>query len=147
MQGGILAQNHRQRIGRWGENVAAHYLEKKGYRILGCNIRTPRGEIDLVAAVDPTQRKEVVPSAEGVPYAASLVFVEVKTRTNGQFGLPEEAVDSRKLEHMFRSAESYLEQRPELGGQEWRIDVIAIQGRPGAKIEDVVIEHFENISA
>jgi putative endonuclease len=130
-----LAQNHRQRIGGWGERVAAYYLEKKGYRILARNVRTPRGEIDLVAEWK-----------DGVS-AASLVFVEVKTRTNIQFGLPEEAVDARKLEHVFLSAEAYLEGRSELNGQEWRIDVVAIQGRPGAKIEDVIIEHFENISA
>ena len=42
---------------------------------------------------------------------------------------------------------SYLQEHPELHGLEWRIDVIAIQGRPGEKVEDVHIEHFENISA
>jgi putative endonuclease len=76
-----------------------------------------------------------------------LVFVEVKTRTNASFGLPEEAVDARKLEHLFRAAEAYLQEREDLAGQDWRIDVIAIQGRPGEKVEDVHIEHFENISA
>lgn len=130
-----MSQNHQQRIGRWGERLAAHYLEKKGYRILAYNARTKRGEIDLVAA------------GGGDTAAPGLVFVEVKTRTNGQFGLPEEAVDERKLEHLFYSAEAFLESHPELSDQEWRIDVIAIQGRPGAKIEDVIIEHFENISA
>ncbi len=126
-----MTQTHKQRIGVWGERVAAGYLEKFGFIVLARNVRTPHGEIDLVARA---------PGGE-------LVFVEVKTRTSGSFGLPEEAVDARKLEHLFRAAEVYLQERPDLADQEWRIDAIAIQGRPGDRVEDVHIEHFENISA
>lgn len=131
-----MAQTRKQRIGKWGETVAAYYLEQRGYRVLARNVRTGRGEIDLIA------RQEGAP-----PRGNVLVFVEVKTRTNDQFGLPEEAVDERKLEHLFRAAEAYLEEHTEMTGQEWRIDAIAIQGKPGEKAEDVHIEHFENISA
>ncbi len=127
-----MAQTPRQRLGRWGETVAAGFLEQRGYRILARNVRTGRGEIDLVA------RQE---------QAGVLVFVEVKTRANDNFGLPEEAVDARKLEHVFRAAEAYLQEHPELAEQEWRIDAISIQGKPGQKVADVIIEHFENISA
>ncbi len=127
-----MAQTRKQRIGRWGETVAGYFLEQRGYRVLARNVRTGRGEIDLVA------RQET----PGV-----LVFVEVKTRTNASFGLPEEAVDARKLEHLFRAAEAYLQEHPEFAGQDWRIDAIAIQGKPGDKVEDVIIEHVENISA
>ena len=130
-RGGLLEKTHKQRIGRWGENVAAFYLEKRGYQILAHNVRTPHGEIDLVT------RQE----------AGCLVFIEVKTRTNAHFGLPEEAVDKRKLEHVFRAAEDYLQNHPEMVKQEWRIDVIAIQGRPGGRDEDINIVHFENISS
>lgn len=125
-----MAQTQRQRVGRWGEAVAAHFLEQRGYTILAQNVRTSHGEVDLIAR----QQDE-------------LVFIEVKTRTNTQFGLPEEAVDARKLEHVFRAAEAYLEMQAGLAGMAWRIDVIAIQGRPGAKVEDVIIEHFENIAS
>lgn len=128
-----MTQTRKQRIGRWGETVAAYHLEGRGYRILAHNVRTPCGEIDLVAR------------QEGA--AGCVVFVEVKTRTGEGFGLPEEAVDARKLEHLFRSAEIFLQEHPELAGLDWRIDVIAIQGRPGAKVEEMHIEHFENISA
>jgi putative endonuclease len=127
-----MAQTPRQRLGRWGEMVATYFLEQRGYKVLARNVRTGRGEIDLIA------RQE---------QADVLVFVEVKTRTNASFGLPEEAVDARKLEHVFRAAEAYLQERPELTEKEWRIDVVAIQGKPGEKVEDVIIEHFENISA
>ncbi len=126
-----MAQTYKQRIGRWGENVAAYFLEQRGYQILARNARTARGEVDLVAQ-----------AAHG-----GLVFVEVKTRTNTHFGLPEEAVDARKMEHLFQAAQAYLQNHPELAEKVWRIDIIAIQGQPGAKVEDVHIEHFENVSA
>ena len=123
----------RQRIGRWGEDAAARFLQARGYLILGRNLRTRSGEIDLLAR-----------QGEG----GELVFVEVKTRTNLNMGLPEEAVDARKLKHMSLAAEIYLEQHPELAGAAaYRFDVIAIQGHPGGKEEDVSIEHFENISS
>ncbi len=127
-----MAQTPKQRIGKWGETVASYFLEQRGYRVLARNVRTGRGEIDLVAQ----QVKDGI-----------VVFVEVKTRSNASFGLPEEAVDARKLEHLFRAAEAYLVENPTLSGQDWRIDVVAIQGKPGEKVEDVHIEHFENISA
>lgn len=131
-----MAQSRRQQVGRWGEAVASRFLEKRGYQILARNARTPYGEIDLVA-----RQKD-----------GCLVFVEVKTRTNAVFGYPEEAVDARKLKHMVAAAEAYwlafLEQHPEITGDpSWRIDVIAVQGRPGAKIEDIRIEHFENVAS
>ncbi len=126
-----MPQTRKQRIGRWGENVAAAFLEQRGYHVIERNVRTRQGEIDLVA------RQET----------GGLVFVEVKTRTNDSFGLPEEAVDDRKLEHIFLAAEAYLQAHPDLAEQDWRIDVIAIQGRPGEKVEDVCIEHFKNITA
>jgi len=40
---------HRQKIGAWGENVAADYLEQQSYELIARNVRTPYGEIDIVA--------------------------------------------------------------------------------------------------
>lgn len=131
MEKGGLAQTHHQRIGQWGEAVAAYYLEQHGYQVLARNVRTARGELDLIAR----------------QMGGLVVFVEVKTRTNGGFGLPESAVDARKLEHLYQSAQVYLQEHAEYAECEWRIDVIAIQGKPGERVEDVGIEHFENISA
>lgn len=127
-----MPKTHKQYIGHWGETVAAYYLEARGYQVVARNVRTPHGEIDLIVRFQQT---------------GTLVFVEVKTRTNGSFGLPEEAVDAKKLEHLFRSAEVYLQDYPDLSALGWQIDVIAIQGKPGEKVENVTIEHFENISA
>ena len=127
---GTLPQNRRQRVGAWGEALAAAFFERLGYNVVARNIRTPYGEIDLV-----------VRQPDG-----GTVFVEVKTRTSGSFGYPEEAVDARKLAHIISSAQAYMLDQPGEAEQSWRIDVVSIQGRPGEKFEDVRIEHFENVA-
>lgn len=109
-----------QRIGRWGEQAAADYLTSKGYGILARNVRTPYGEIDLVAG------------REGF-----TIFVEVKARTSDSLGPPEIAVTPRKQAHMLACAEHYA-QANEI--DHWRIDVIAV-ARVNNKTE---IMHFEN---
>jgi putative endonuclease len=113
----------KQRVGRWGEDCAAKYLESKDYLVLARNVRTPYGEIDLVA-----QARDLT------------VFVEVKTRTSLSFGQPEEAVTQKKREHMQAAAEAYIQAHPEITG-DWRIDVISIYRQPSAPPE---IVHFEN---
>ena len=113
---------HNQKIGRWGEDIAARYLQERGYEILDKNARTPYGEIDLVARFD------------GI-----AVFVEVKTRTSRRFGLPEEAVTPRKQAHMLAAAEHYAAER-EINA--WQVDVLAVEGAPG---KTPLIEHFENV--
>jgi putative endonuclease len=121
----------RKELGNWGEDLAANYLASKGFLILGRNVRTPYGEIDLIARLpgkSPTERDV-------------LAFVEVKTRATASFGFPEESVNLRKHPHLLSSAQHYMQEHPELEG-DWRIDVIAIErlnpGRP------LVITHFEN---
>jgi putative endonuclease len=114
------------KLGRWGEQAAAEYLETKGFQILDHNVRTPYGEIDLVAEFDQ-----------------QLVFVEVKTRSSTRFGHPEEAVGEDKITHIIESAQSFLQEQPN-PDQDWRIDVVAIVRLPG---EEPEITHFENAVA
>ena len=118
-------KKYNQKIGRWGENLAQSYLERQGYCLIENNARTPYGELDLIM-----QGK------------AGLIVVEVKTRTGESFGLPEVSINSRKKLHLKQSAEAYFLAHPELGS-DWRIDVIAIQGKP-SQPENVQIEWFEN---
>jgi putative endonuclease len=66
-------------LGGRGEDMAVRFLKGKGYRIIGRNFRCPAGEIDIIARDGGT-----------------LVFVEVKTRTDSLFGHPIEAVHSGK---------------------------------------------------
>jgi len=116
--------NRRQKIGHWGEQIAAEYLVKKGYRMLATNVRTPYGEIDLLC-----QRE------------SQIVFVEVKTRTSNTFGYPEDSVTPRKQAHMLSAAEHYLQEH-EIDG-DWQCDVIAVEGSPGGKPPRIT--HFENV--
>ena len=120
-----MTPGEKQLLGQWGENRAAQYLETKGFRILMRNYRTPYGEVDLIV------------EKEGL-----TVFVEVKTRSGRDFGLPEEAVTPGKLQHLLKAIQVYwLEQESE---KPWQVDVIAVLRKPGEK--DGEIEHFENVT-
>lgn len=121
---GYMSIRSRKNLGQWGEKVAAKYMDERGYTLLGKNIRTPYGEIDLVFR-----------------FGDVTVFVEVKTRSSQAFGYPEEAITKQKKQHLIESSQAYLQEHPELDG-DWRIDVIAIQSLDGKK--EICIEHFEN---
>lgn len=113
-------------LGAWGEQKALEYFKAKGYQVVALNVRTPYGEIDLIAEKENR-----------------LHFVEVKTRTTNQFGLPEKAITEQKFVHMLESAESYLQEHPEFEGDS-QIDVIAIQ--TSSNRDKVDIHHFENVA-
>ena len=95
-------------LGRQGEDAAAQYLQRKGMKILERNLRTPVGEIDLVAR-----------------HRNILAFVEVKTRRGTAFGSPGEAVGPRKQRQIVQTAKWYLNDSPHKKLQP-RFDVIAI---------------------
>jgi putative endonuclease len=99
----------RQRLGRWGENVATIHLEATGYVILTRNWRGVGGEIDLVARDGET-----------------VVFVEVKTRRGRDFGAPEEALTPRKAEKLVSLGQQYMVDH-ELEDVNWRIDLISVE--------------------
>lgn len=120
-----MRTNSRLRLGAWGEQAAADFLANLDYEIIDRNIRTPYGEIDILAR-----------------QADCLVIVEVKTRASTSLGYPEISITPKKIRHLMEAAEAYLADQ---GQAEvcWRIDVIAIQGHPGGGTPD--IHHFENI--
>ncbi len=122
-------KNYNQKIGRWGEEIAAEFLEGKGYLIVDRNFFTPVGEIDLIALWEE-DGEEI------------LVFVEVKTRTSDRFGYPEESFTKKKWKHMRGAIDNFLQQQPTYGDN-WQVDVIAILRY--AKSEPPDIQHFENI--
>ena len=78
-------------LGERGEKFAARYLRRHGYRILVRRFKTRAGEIDIVCR-----------------HGEWLVFVEVKTRKNDDYGTPSEAVTKEKQNHMSRTALDYL---------------------------------------
>lgn len=119
--------NFKQRFGAWGERRAEAYLIERGLEVLDRNFRTPSGEIDLV-----------------MRHGDQLVFVEVKTRSNADFGMPEESVTESKEEHLLEAAQLYLDGHPEIQS-DWRVDVISIIGRRGSGPVEIV--WFENALA
>ena len=104
-------------LGRKGEDLTCLYLKKNGYKILERNYKTPYGEADIVALKDDT-----------------YCFVEVKTRTSDEYGLPSEAVDYKKQARYRKIAWYYCTKR----GEEvnCRFDV--------ASIMDGELDYFEN---
>ncbi len=114
----------RKLLGRSGEDRAARHLAKLGYRMLERNYRTRQGEIDLIALDGDT-----------------IVFVEVKTRTNNAYGAPELAVDQRKQGRMAKAALGYLRHK-QLHQMPCRFDVVAITETENGRIE-VIRNAFE----
>lgn len=113
-------------LGRRGERIAERALVARGYEILDRNWRCPEGEIDLVAL-------------DG----ASLVFVEVKTRTSTDFGHPFEAITPGKLSRLRRLAAAWLNERgPVRGATRLRVDAIGVLAPRDAP---ATIEHLEGI--
>ena len=110
--------------GAWGETVAAEYLRKKKYKLLAAGYRCRFGEIDLIAC----DRKY-------------LIFVEVKTRKDGDFALAREFVDARKQARLRSTAEMYLSQNPT--SLQPRFDVIEIYAPQGIQTKDPQINHLE----
>ena len=114
-------------LGFLAENLAARYLEKRGYTVLELNYRKPWGEIDIIA------------SKEGI-----LVFVEVKANRKIIAGFePELRANNYKMIKVVRTAKTYLAEKKYDSEQEWQVDVISIgldEPRDMAKII-----HFKNI--
>ncbi|MBI3971271.1 MAG: YraN family protein [Chloroflexi bacterium] len=119
-------RDSRRRTGRLGEDAAAHYVEQAGWRIVARNYRCRYGEIDIVAMDGDT-----------------LVFLEVRTRSNTAFGLPEESLTAAKTAKMARCALAYVSEHT-IGGDSagrWRVDFIAIQMARGRVTH---LEHFRH---
>lgn len=133
-----LPNNFRQRVGSWGENIAAEYMQQQGYQIVERNYRTIYGEIDLVARRDSADSNG---QKEAMIGGAITVFVEVKTRRSLEYGYPEQAVNAQKRAHLISAAQEYIQQHPEIRG-EWRVDVIAIIKPKDASPPQVLV--FEN---
>jgi putative endonuclease len=113
---------YKKEIGAWGEGIACDWLAEHGCPIVARNIRTPYGEIDIIALQGDV-----------------IIFVEVKTLTSSANFFPEHQITARKREHMLNAAQHYASEH-EI--DHWQIDVIAVEGKPG---EQPTITHFESV--
>lgn len=108
-------------FGRSGEDLAAAYLQDKGYTLLDRNWYSGHRELDIVAMKDDC-----------------LVIVEVKTRRSATYGRPEQMVTESKIKRTVLAADAYVRfHRYDLPV---RFDIIAVTGMRGYER----IEHFED---
>lgn len=105
--------------GIWGEELAAAYLREKGYIILECDWHSMHRDIDIIAQ-------------DGI----TTVFVEVKTRSNGDFADPLRNIDIDKRRNLRLAINHYIKYRKI--DNPWRFDVITIVGELGCKMPEIM---------
>ena len=101
--------NNKQ-FGTIGENITCKFLLNKNYKIIEQNFYYYGGEIDIIAY--DTEKNE-------------LVFFEVKTRANKNYGLPSEAVNNTKIKHILKGAKYYI-YKNQLNNINIRFDIIEL---------------------
>jgi len=121
--------NDKLTLGQRGEQEAVRFLRKTGYRILERNVRTPLGEIDIIAR-------------EG----GVLAFVEVRTR-RGADGICRalESVNARKQRRLDRLALWYLKEK-NLSGCRARFDVVAVREDAEGPSATLIRDAFQSLS-
>ena len=125
MGGAMDSENGRQNRlkGYKGEDMVCIHMAKNGWSILDRNYRCPMGELDIVAARD------------GV-----LAFVEVKTRSRTDYGLPCQSVDRTKRRKLRLCAAYYLKCHSRLYGLQPRMDIAELLERPSG----IYLRYLEN---
>jgi len=116
----------RHAMGAWGEEQALKKLKSLGYQFRDRNWHATTGEIDLILE----DRGEVV-------------FVEVKTRSSGRFGRPEDGLTPRKKASILQAALAYLDVH-DLWEVSWRVDVVAIECTSNGKLKRM--DHYVNVN-
>ena len=97
------------RTGQLGEQMAAAYLTTAGYLIIEKNWRHSHWEVDIIASKDNI-----------------LYFIEVKTRRTKNFGLPEENVNTKKIQYLINASAEYLHLNPQWKRIQFNILAISI---------------------
>jgi putative endonuclease len=114
--------NNSQALGIIGEELAGHFLVANGYKLLLKNYECFCGEIDIIA------------KDQGV-----LAFIEVKTRSSLDKGVPAEAVTFHKRKQIIKSAQFYLK-RYGIKEPVCRFDVVSVMMLPGTDPEVEIIK-------
>ncbi|WP_024991999.1 YraN family protein [Hoylesella pleuritidis] len=110
-------------LGKWGEEQAATFLERKGYTICDRDWRAGHRDLDIIALNEDQ---------------TILVIVEVKTRTSAELNEPEEAVNRKKIRNIGNAANLYLKQFNV--EYDVRFDIVSVTGTSdsNAKIEHII---------
>ncbi len=111
--------------GRKGEQLAKKLLLEKGLRFIASNFTFKKLEIDLV--FEDKNSKEII-------------FVEVKTRSSLEFGLPEQSVDEKKISNLRSAASVFIKLNPVFKSYKIRFDVVSVLKSK----DDFVLNHYIN---
>ena len=109
-------------LGNLAEELAANFLEEKGYKILVKNFRYQKGEIDIIAE-----------------FNNQIIIVEVKARGSDIFMEPQEAVTKKKIKSLVMVADFFMKDRNL--SQEVRFDIIAVLPDAKGRLQ---ITHLED---
>lgn len=118
--------------GNRGEQYAVEYLVSQGFQIVDRNFRIRGGEIDIIAIESDPQTQE-----------KTLVFLEVKTRSSGDYGTPLEAIGYYKLRALVKATQFYKMKHPRLPDL-MRIDAVSVLINEEGQLMD--IELVKNIT-
>ena len=121
-----MKRQNKKSVGFLGEEIAVNYLTSLGYKIIERNFKKRYGEIDIIAED-----------------AGTLVFIEVKTRSDDLFGGAEESITSWKIHSLINCADFYKYLHPDLP-EAMRIDVVTVRLTPQGKVQQIKL--FKNIS-
>lgn len=110
------SQDARSEVGRIGERIAALFLMRKGFEIIGQNYRQKWGEIDIIAT------KEGIVHFVEVKAVSREIYTDKGSREMDY--RPEELVHMSKLRKITRTASSYMEEKKDQ--REYQIDVVGV---------------------
>ena len=115
----------KKKLGNYGEDKAAAYLRRKGYKIVDRNFSCRFGELDIVAQKGPY-----------------IVFAEVKLRKNDAYGEAKEFVTAAKQRRIISAALLWLAQNN--CEMQPRFDVIEVYAPEGENTRKAEIKHIED---
>ena len=118
--------------GNRGEQYAVEFLVSNGFQIVERNFRIRGGEIDIIAIETDPQTDE-----------KTLVFLEVVTRSSGDYGTPLEAIGYYKMRALIKATQFYKMKHPKLPDL-MRIDAVSVLINDEGQLMD--IELVKNIS-
>ncbi len=111
-------------LGKKGEDEAERYLRERNYLIIAKNYRKKFGEIDIIAKKEDT-----------------LIFVEVRSKSESSLGMPEESIDRKKKRKVRQNARAYASFNNYFGA--CQIDIISLVFRKSGDVKK--IRHYKNI--
>ncbi|MFH0839304.1 MAG: YraN family protein [Candidatus Omnitrophota bacterium] len=115
--------NHKRLIGKAAEHLAVDFLKKNGYTVLTQNYATKFGELDIIAR-----------------HGEYFCFVEVRSRSQLDFGFPQESLTAKKKQHLKLAALDFVKKK-NLADAYLRFDMVCILFDKDQHVESITLEH------